>query len=160
MTNQKGFTLIELLLVLAIIGIISAIAIPALLGQRQSARNNATASQAANIAGALQVAFDIAEKPVAERPAADIAALGATPAANAVLAAVLARPEYAVVRMHNPFTNGPAYINGAPGVAGDVGIQIVVENGQTVANISYMIQTSAGTQTIRLSKSPETSLAP
>ncbi len=160
MTNQKGFTLIELLLVLAIIGIISAIAIPALLGQRQSARNNATASQAANIAGALQVAFDIAEKPVTERPAADIAALGAGPTATAVLAAVLARPEYAVARMHNPFTNGAAYINGAPNVAGDVGIQIVVENGQTVANISYMVQTAAGVNTIRLSKSPETSLLP
>lgn len=42
MKSQKGFTLIELLLVLAIIGIISAIAIPALLGQRARARDKAT----------------------------------------------------------------------------------------------------------------------
>jgi prepilin-type N-terminal cleavage/methylation domain-containing protein len=38
--RKNGFTLIELLLVMAIIGIISAIAIPALLGQR--ARRNGT----------------------------------------------------------------------------------------------------------------------
>jgi len=39
MKKQSGFTLIELLLVLAIIGIISAIALPALLGQRARARD-------------------------------------------------------------------------------------------------------------------------
>ena len=38
MKKQSGFTLIELLLVLAIIGIISAIAIPAMLNQRGRAR--------------------------------------------------------------------------------------------------------------------------
>jgi prepilin-type N-terminal cleavage/methylation domain-containing protein len=42
MKKQSGFTLIELLLVLAIIGIISAIAIPALLGQRARARDKAS----------------------------------------------------------------------------------------------------------------------
>ena len=41
MKKKSGFTLIELLLVLAIIGIISAIAIPALLGQRARARDKA-----------------------------------------------------------------------------------------------------------------------
>ena len=42
MKKQSGFTLIELLLVLAIIGIISAIAIPALLSQRARARDKAS----------------------------------------------------------------------------------------------------------------------
>jgi len=51
MKSQKGFTLIELLLVLAIIGIISAIAIPALLGQREKAKVKAVQSMVANVAG-------------------------------------------------------------------------------------------------------------
>ena len=50
MKKQSGFTLIELLLVLAIIGIISAIAIPALLGQRARARDK---SSIANLDGVI-----------------------------------------------------------------------------------------------------------
>jgi prepilin-type N-terminal cleavage/methylation domain-containing protein len=49
MKKQTGFTLIELLLVLAIIGIISAIAIPALLGQRARSRDKSAQSNATGI---------------------------------------------------------------------------------------------------------------
>ena len=55
MTKESGFTLIELLLVLAIIGIISAIAIPAMLSQRARARDKAAmdhvAGRIADLAG-------------------------------------------------------------------------------------------------------------
>ena len=58
MKNQKGFTLIELLLVLAIIGIISAIAIPALLGQRARARDKSARGNASSILADLIGSYD------------------------------------------------------------------------------------------------------
>ena len=58
MKKQSGFTLIELLLVLAIIGIISAIAIPALLGQRARARDKSAITNMTGRVGDLVGQYD------------------------------------------------------------------------------------------------------
>lgn len=55
--NQKGFTLIELLIVVAIIGILAAIAIPQFAAYRQRAYNSAAQSDVRNFKTAMEADF-------------------------------------------------------------------------------------------------------
>ena len=83
-TNNKGFTLIELMIVIAIIGILAAIAIPNFIAYRNKSFCSATESDANNIASAVSDYFAIPAN-----TSISIAALGGANAAAKVYVAPL-----------------------------------------------------------------------
>ena len=77
--NSKGFTLIELMIVIAIIGILAAIAIPNFIAYRNKAFCSAAESDANNIAAAIADYFAVPSRvdaPDADPTTARTAGLG------------------------------------------------------------------------------------
>jgi len=94
--KQKGFTLIELIIVIAIIGILAAIAIPNYINFQNSARNSGVKESL----GAYRVAL-----------AMDYANTGDYPATLDALAAMSAADKTAANANFNP-TGTPSYTKG------------------------------------------------
>jgi len=73
MLNQKGFTLVELIVVIVILGILSAVAVPKFIDMRTEAAEAAADGVfgAASSAAALNHAAKLVGKAVTDRPAYD-----------------------------------------------------------------------------------------
>ena len=134
MKHQAGFTLIELLIVLSIIGIISAIAIPALLSQRDRARMQTTKDNTVNVVTDLVSVLDSLSDPPSERRAGlattdfagDLNAL----ATEAVREVLVDNVSYATAK--NPYGIGLVYYGAVAAASGGSTLGNVYVDASTV----------------------------
>lgn len=105
--NEEGFTLVEILVVILVIGILAAIAIPVFLNQRQVANDAAVESDAHNAVLAVESYFTA--NPNGGMPDLAYMRANAPKSANVVIALHGNRNDYCIEGKH---MNGKKYLNG------------------------------------------------